>query len=130
LYILEVNATGDYEQTAKLKAGAPFSAVPPHQLVNGAGLTPKRVYEYRSGRLILGVMTAEGHFLPDVGSTVIKFGDYKYGPEAVPIWNLPGNFMRRDKLEERRRWLAEHLAEDPDYAKEKAKLDVAVEGKK
>ncbi len=38
--------------------------------------------------------------------------------------------MWRNKLEERRKWLADHLAGNPDYAKEKAKLDAAVSDKK
>jgi hypothetical protein len=37
--------------------------------------------------------------------------------------------MRRDKLEERRKWLAEHAAEDPAYRAEKAKLDAAAANK-
>ena len=65
-------------------------------------------------------------FIPDVKKPVIGFADYVYTPQATPIWNLPGYYMRRDELEERRQWLAEHLGEDPSYPKEKAKLDAAV----
>jgi hypothetical protein len=61
----------------------------------------------------------------EIGSAVIKFEDYQYTPDAIPIWNLPAYFLRRDTLEERRQWLAEHLAENPEYAREKARLDAA-----
>jgi len=75
-------------------------------------------------------MMRDGNFVPELGSKVIKFEDYKYEPDAIRIWNLPGYFMRRDELEGRRKWLAEHLADSPDHGKEKAKLDAAVGGKK
>ena len=34
----------------------------------------------------------EGRFVPDKGGTTIPFTDYKFGPWARPIWNLPGYF--------------------------------------
>jgi hypothetical protein len=85
-------------------------------------------YEYRTGRLVKGVINSDGVFVPDPNAPVILFRDYRYDSAAIPIWNLPGYFMRREKLEERRRWLAEHAAEDPAYRAEKAKLDAAVAG--
>ena len=86
-------------------------------------------YEYRAGRLVKGVIDDDGAFVPDPNAPVTHFINYKYSPGAVPIWNLPGSFMRRDKLEERRKWLAEHAAEDPAYRAEKAKLDAAISSK-
>ncbi|HEY1381904.1 MAG TPA: hypothetical protein VGF55_34205 [Gemmataceae bacterium] len=86
-------------------------------------------FEYRSETLVRGTMDT-GVFVADPKAPTIRFQDYKYSPKEPRIWNLPGYFMRRDKLEERRKWLAEHLAENPDYAKEKAKLDAAVGDKK
>jgi hypothetical protein len=58
---------------------------------------PVKAYEYRSGRLILGTFT-NGEFVPEAGSTVKKFEDYKYGNEPW-IWNLPGYFVRKDQVE-------------------------------
>ena len=102
-------------------------------------------FELHSGRLFKGTMTTAGRFIPDAGSRVTKFEDYRYAPGTPPIWNLPGYFMRRDKLDERRKWLAGFLATHPAdaahsadadvfarrcYAKEKARLDAAVERKK
>ena len=55
---------------------------------------PTRLYEYRSGRLILGTMMTDGEFVPEAGAKVIKFEDYKCGDDPW-IWNLPGYFMRR-----------------------------------
>jgi hypothetical protein len=62
-----------------------------------AGPAPRPCYEYRSGRLIKGVIDTKGNFVPDADSTVIAFGDYHYGPKAIPIWNLPGRFVGRSE---------------------------------
>ena len=64
------------------------------------GCTPVRcqestkVYEFRSGRLIKGEMLPTGVFVPEGGSKVTSFSDYRYGPGALPIWNLPGYFKK------------------------------------
>lgn len=128
----ELNSDGELVAAGKHRAGAPVSNAGwlKHIINELTYDQPKPCYELHSGRLIRGVMTAAGSFVPDVGSRVTKFEDYCYAPNALPIWNLPGYFMRRDKLEVRRKWLADHMAEDPDYAKEKAKLDAAVGSKK
>jgi hypothetical protein len=55
------------------------------------------VYEYRSGRLIKGVMKKNGDFVPDFGSTVIPFADYKYSKTASRIYNLPGRFVEKQQ---------------------------------
>lgn len=52
-------------------------------------------YEYRSGRLIKGVIDVEGNFVPDLDSKVIDFKDYKYTPDGPRIWNLPGRFEKK-----------------------------------
>jgi hypothetical protein len=93
-------------------------------------LTPTKVYEYRSGRLIPGTMMAEGEFVPEQGGREISLERYRPRDDRM-IWNLPGYFLRRDHLEMRLKWLAEHMAENPDaYGKEKAKLDAAMAAKK
>jgi hypothetical protein len=72
------------------------------------GCTPVRyeestkVYEFRSGRLIKGGMLPTGVFVPEGGSKVTAFSDYRYGPGAMPIWNLPGYFKRAEKAPEPR----------------------------
>jgi hypothetical protein len=71
-------------------------------LLNRDGLGP--VYEYRSGRLVRGRVDPWTHnFVPEVGSTVLDFRDYRYGAkdsrygiEPLPIWNLPGTFQKKD----------------------------------
>ena len=53
------------------------------------------VYEFRSGTLIKGKFDARLNFIPDVGSTVISFKDYKYSKDAIRIYNLPGTFVEK-----------------------------------
>jgi hypothetical protein len=92
---------------------------------------PIRAYEFRSGKLVPGTLMPEGKFVPEPGAKVIWLEDYKPERGFVYIWNLPGTYMRKDKFNERRKWLAEHMAENPNaYGKEKARLDAAVEGKR
>jgi hypothetical protein len=52
-------------------------------------------YEFRSGRLIKGEFDADNNFVPEAGSTVISFKDYIFTPDAIPIWNLPGKFVKK-----------------------------------
>ena len=71
-----------------------------------------------------------GDFVPEIGSKVTRFADFKYSPEAPRIWNLPGYFLRRDELEIRRKWLAEHAGADARLLAEKARLDATIGRKK
>jgi hypothetical protein len=56
---------------------------------------PNEVYEFRSERLIKGTLEKDFNFVPHVGATVIHFKDYKYSPDAIRIWNLPGYFEKK-----------------------------------
>jgi hypothetical protein len=58
--------------------------------------TRVKCYEFRSGRLILGETLEDGRFVPEIGSEVIDFKDYKYSPSAIRIYNLPGSFVEVD----------------------------------
>ena len=50
---------------------------------------PEEVYEFRSGRLIKGMLQESGNFIPELGSKIIDFKDYV--PNRQPrIYNLPG----------------------------------------
>ena len=84
------------------------------------------VYQLEDGELVPGRQDDGGGFKRDPGKKVIRFEDYVPGPGVMRIWNLPGYFMRRDELKKRQAWLAEHLREKPEYAKEKARLDEAL----
>lgn len=54
------------------------------------------VYEYRSGRLLQGTLLRSGTFVPDTGSKVFDFGDYKPDdPKARRIYNLPGELVKK-----------------------------------
>ena len=80
---LDVNVTG------------PLSNVPPFTVINRPAA---RAYEYRSGRLIPGSIDEDGNFIPKLGGKIISFKEYRYGPNAPRIWNLPGRFIRtKDK---------------------------------
>ncbi len=51
----------------------------------------ENVYEYRSGRIIKGVLYDTGTFVPEAGSKVLDFKDYPVGrPGAFRVYNLPG----------------------------------------
>jgi hypothetical protein len=42
----------------------------------------------------------DGRFVPDLDSEVIDFKDYKYSPDGIRIYNLPGHF-----------WEAKHVTD-------------------
>jgi hypothetical protein len=95
-----------------------------------AGPDKEAAYEFRSKVLIPGTLNAAGTFVPTIGEEIIEFKEYKYSPESRRIWNLPGYFMRRDKLEERIKWLREHARGDLGMVAEMAILESAIAGKK
>jgi len=123
----QLNADGELIADGKHQIGAPIHLPrwTNHVVTDFAADEARPCYEYHSGFLIKGVMTVYGRFIPEEGSRVTKFEDYRYVPKGPPIWNLPGFFMSREQLEERRRWLSEHLGEKPEYGEEKARLDAA-----
>jgi hypothetical protein len=124
------DAEGELIPDSKHHPALRNSNLPHYASVNLIVGEPQPCFELRSGRLVKGTMVAGGHFVPDLGSQVTKFEDYRFGEGGPRIWNLPGTFMRSDKLEERRKWLAEHMAESPEaFGKEKARLDAAIKKK-
>jgi hypothetical protein len=91
----KLDATGRFTPDRKfspMKYGSGGSGLS-YDMLNDS---PGPAYEYRSGRLILGNIDAQGDFIPDLGSKVIPFKDYRPGPDALPIYNLPGKFVRKD----------------------------------
>ena len=85
---------GDFTHEIKRKSvGGGSAGIPAHGVVNAAGSTPRKVYEFRSCVLIPGELRKDGNFVPEVGGKIIAFADYKYTPEATRIWNLPGGFV-------------------------------------
>jgi hypothetical protein len=62
----------------------------------------RKVYEFRSGRLIKGEIKEDGSFVPDVASKVTDFKDYEYSPGGIQIYNLPGRFIEATKANEKR----------------------------
>jgi uncharacterized protein (TIGR03067 family) len=98
----KLDANGDFTQTYRFEFGAAMSAS--FTLINHPGPKAKNVYEFRSGRLIKGDLMTEGNFVPETGSSIVKFEDYKYSPDAIPIWNLPGTFMKKDEASLQGKW--------------------------
>lgn len=61
-------------------------------LMNGSERPGQPVYEYRSGVLVPGELSATGRFVPKVGGEIIAFTTYRYHRAAPRIRNLPGDF--------------------------------------
>jgi hypothetical protein len=55
----------------------------------------EHVYEYRSGRLLKGVLKRNGTFVPELDSRVLDFKDYVPGEQALRIYNLPGRLTKK-----------------------------------
>ena len=70
------------------------SGIPFTQLLNGP---PGPAYEYRSGRLIPGELDKKGNFIPEIGGKIIPLEDYRPGPKAIRIYNLPGRFVKKEQ---------------------------------
>jgi uncharacterized protein (TIGR03067 family) len=102
LLVGKLDANGDFTETYRLKG--PYSMIPSFTLINFSGPKAKKAYEFRSGRLIKGELMKEGNFVPETDSTIVKFEDYKYDPDAIPIWNLPGTYMKKDEAALQGKW--------------------------
>jgi hypothetical protein len=131
----KLDMAGRFSEAKRFRVDAPFAFrnMPDFHLLYGLPADDMIIpaYEYRLGRLTKGAINRNGIFVPDLAIVEIDFANYQPGPTSPIIWNLPGYLMRRDELDERRKWLAEHMAENPKaYGKEKARLDAAVEPKK
>jgi hypothetical protein len=55
----------------------------------------EHVYEYRSGRLLKGVLLRNGTFVPELDSRVLDFKEYVPGEQALRIYNLPGRLKKK-----------------------------------
>jgi len=99
LHIGKLDGEGNFTTTYRFRANAGLSHVPRFTWITPSDVEPKPVFEMRSFRLIRGVMSSNGKFVPDPGSTGLTFEEYKskYTPEMPPIWNLPGYFRRVEK---------------------------------
>jgi hypothetical protein len=59
------------------------------------GADRESAYEYRSGRLLKGVLLKNGTFVPDLDSVVLDFKEYVPGEKALRIYNLPGRLKKK-----------------------------------
>jgi len=76
----EINQFGDFVER-------PGDPDPLFRIYNKPRQPKEPVYEYRAGTLTKGVLLDNGDFVPDAGSTVISFKDYKPGKDAPRIYN-------------------------------------------
>ena len=92
------DSEGNFLQELKFPVTAELSCRPGGICLTfvGPGIEPIPVLEYRSGRLIPGVINNTGYFVPNLGGTVSSFKEYRCGASVPPIWNLPGYFVSRD----------------------------------
>jgi hypothetical protein len=91
----QLDAAGNFIQDRKRPShplGAPFSGPGFSRLNQEAAGEP--VYEFRSDHLIRGSFDESGNFVPDPGSIVLDFKDYRYRPDGIRIYNLPGRFVK------------------------------------
>jgi hypothetical protein len=86
-----LDKNGEFTEKARRKASEAGSTP---TIINRLHKDVKKVYEFRSGRLIPGEMK-DFVFVPEIGGKIIDFSDYKYSPSAPPIWNLPGRFIEK-----------------------------------
>jgi hypothetical protein len=88
----KLRETGDFDEYAVIREGE--SAAVHFEIICKPQVIPVDAYELRSGRLLRGQIDKLGNFVPLVKSRTIKFSDYNYSPGAIPIWNLPGRFVK------------------------------------
>lgn len=78
--------------------------------INTPSVRSEAVYEYHAGILVEGslrgvtswedLMTATppvGTFIAKVGGKVIDFKEYRYDPQSLRIYNLPGEFVKKQR---------------------------------
>jgi hypothetical protein len=90
LLIGQLDANGTFDLVLVRERNA-MMRLPAFHLMNSSIVVD--TYEFRSGRLIKGRFAKDGHFVPESGSKVTEFADYVYGPDSIPIYNLPGYFV-------------------------------------
>jgi hypothetical protein len=89
------------ERWPVFRTDAMLSGIPQFRFINGPATAPtEKVYEYRSGRLVIGSLDMAGNFTPQLGSKIISFEDHlaHYEPGKSPrIYNLPGTIVKKEK---------------------------------
>jgi|GEM_PF-4190687 len=91
----KLDASGNFDPDPRfhnLDIHGALSSCPPYKILNPR---KERVYEYRSGRLIIGDLDEKGDFVPEVNSKIIEFKDYHYAEGVLRIYNLPGYYLKQ-----------------------------------
>ncbi len=103
LLLGKLDAAGNFNQDPRaqvFKAGTKLTGGA-FEIINSRGPGREHVYEFRSGRLIKGELDKEGNFVPDLGSKVLDFKDYRFKKkDPVYIYNLPGYFKEKKEKPE------------------------------
>src|SRR5262249_9723964 len=89
----KLDADGNFLEERRFD-GPTSAGTKPSVLLNGK---PGLAYEYRAGRLIKGEIRADGNFVPEAGSTVILFKDYRYSPTPSRSGTSRARSSRRAK---------------------------------
>jgi hypothetical protein len=93
------NFLPDVGRRALPKDGVPVSGFPVARYSNfPVGGKNETVYEYRSGRLIQGILNNDGDFVPDLNAKISPFPEYKYHSRSLRIYNLPGRFRPKGEV--------------------------------
>lgn len=93
-----LNPDGDFvpdfdNPTAGFRIKHVPAGLPAFTYLNKPSRDGEPVYEYRSGRLIKGVLWEDGTFVPEIGSQVIGLKEYRPGTGWPRIYNLPGRLV-------------------------------------
>ncbi len=112
-YYGHLDSAGSFIPHPKMKAYAPDEVIITGDKTMARDANRPRngeqetVYEYRSGRLIRGILNRDGDFIPELDCEVLSFDKYVYSQKALRIYNLPGQF--RPKGQSKVRGFVKHL---------------------
>lgn len=81
---------GYFDETGKFHQQEP-------EIINKPKKDNEPVWEYRSGSLIKGLLKSDGTFVPELGSDITRFKDYKFEKGSLRIYNLPGRFVEKQE---------------------------------
>jgi hypothetical protein len=100
-YMGNWDSAGDFIRAPGMsvyRVGQPFRTMPPSAVRPANmpfGVSTEKVYEFRSGMLIKGILERNGNFVPDLDSKVMPFAEYRPNERTLRIYNLPGRFVKR-----------------------------------
>lgn len=97
IYLGYLDANGNFAPKPGVRPLGAAAAAPAWEELGPFPPSGKPAYEFRSRRLIRGSFDAHGVFVPEIGSEIVSFDKYRYSKNAIPIYNLPGRFVERNR---------------------------------